>query len=46
MKKKLPWLQYDIKKTEYLDAQEWEKEAMKKLNAAAKVVNELREPIE
>ncbi|CAI9102992.1 OLC1v1001399C1 [Oldenlandia corymbosa var. corymbosa] len=46
MKKKLPWLQYDIKKKEYFDAQECEKEAKKKLNNAAKIVHDLTEPIE
>ncbi|KAL3516439.1 hypothetical protein ACH5RR_023341, partial [Cinchona calisaya] len=46
MRKKLPWLQYDIKKAEYLEAQEWEKEAKKKLNEAAKALNQHKEPIE
>ncbi|KAH1032868.1 hypothetical protein J1N35_045042 [Gossypium stocksii] len=46
MKKKLPWLKYDMKKIEYLEAQKREKEATKKLNEAAKMLNEFKAPIE
>lgn len=46
MKKKLPWLKYDMKKAEYLEAKELEKDAKKKLDVAAKLLNELKEPIE
>lgn len=46
MKKKLPWLKYDMKKAKYLEAKNKEKEAKKNLDAAAKMLNELREPIE
>ncbi|CAA2952068.1 structural maintenance of chromosomes 5 [Olea europaea subsp. europaea] len=46
MKKKLPWLKYDLKKAKYIEAKEQEKEAKLKLDEAAKVLNELREPIE
>ncbi|PPR81562.1 hypothetical protein GOBAR_AA39154 [Gossypium barbadense] len=46
MKKKLPWLKYDMKKIEYLEAQKREKEAKKKLNEAAKMLNEFKAPIE
>ncbi|KAL7618649.1 hypothetical protein Lser_V15G03887 [Lactuca serriola] len=46
MKKKLPWLKYDMKKAEYLEAKELEKDAKKKLDTAAKMLNEFKEPIE
>ncbi|KAL4600948.1 hypothetical protein ACB092_11G236600 [Castanea dentata] len=46
MKKKLPWLQYDMKKAEYMEAKEQEKDAKKKLDEAAKTLNDLKEPIE
>jgi hypothetical protein len=46
MKKKLPWLKYDMKRAEYVEAKEEEKDAKKKLDEAAKTLNELREPIE
>ncbi|KAJ7982247.1 structural maintenance of chromosomes 5 [Quillaja saponaria] len=46
MKKKLPWLRYDIKKAEYLESKEKEKDAKKKLDEAAKMLNDLKEPIE
>lgn len=46
MRKKLPWLQYDIKKAEYLEAQEWEKEAKKKLDEAANALNQHKIPFE
>ncbi|CAM8889041.1 unnamed protein product [Rhodiola kirilowii] len=46
MKKKLPWLKYDLKKAEYIETKELEKEAKKKLDEAAKTLNQLKEPIE
>ncbi|KAL0561835.1 hypothetical protein IC582_002280 [Cucumis melo] len=46
MKKKLPWLKYDMKKAEYLEVKEKEKEAKKKLDEAANTLNDLKEPIE
>ncbi|KAL0464463.1 UNVERIFIED_CONTAM: Structural maintenance of chromosomes protein 5 [Sesamum latifolium] len=46
MRKKLPWLKYDIKKAEYIEAKNQEKNAKMKLDEAAKALNELREPID
>lgn len=46
MKKKLPWLKYDMKKAEYVDAKKKMKEAMKKLDEAARNLNSMKEPIE
>ncbi|KAF2293540.1 hypothetical protein GH714_002569 [Hevea brasiliensis] len=46
MKKKLPWLKYDMKKAEYMEAKELEKDAKKKLDEAAKTLKDLKEPIE
>ena len=46
MKKKLPWLKYDMKKAEYMETKEQEKDAKKKLDEAAKTLNDLKEPIE
>lgn len=46
MKKKLPWLKYDMKKAEYMEAKEKEKDGKKKLDEAARTLNDLREPIE
>lgn len=46
MKKKLPWLKYDMKKAEYLEAKEQEKDAKLKFDEAAEALNKLREPIE
>nr|XP_043611222.1 structural maintenance of chromosomes protein 5 [Erigeron canadensis] len=46
MKKKLPWLKYDMKKSEYLQAKEQEKDAKKKLDEAAKTLNDISQPIE
>ncbi|KAK1279019.1 hypothetical protein QJS04_geneDACA016910 [Acorus gramineus] len=46
MKKKLPWLRYDMKKMEYKKAQEQEAGAKKKLDEAAKILNDLARPIE
>ncbi|KAD5802893.1 hypothetical protein E3N88_14253 [Mikania micrantha] len=44
MKKKLPWLKYDMKKAEFLEAKDQEKDAKKKLDEAAKLLNNIREP--
>ena len=46
MKKILPWLKYDMKKAEYLEAKDQEIEAKKKMEEAAKMLNDIREPIE
>ncbi|KAL0379865.1 UNVERIFIED_CONTAM: Structural maintenance of chromosomes protein 5 [Sesamum angustifolium] len=46
MRKKLPWLKYDVKKAEYIELKNQEKDAKMKLDEAAKGLNELREPIE
>ncbi|KAI9170146.1 hypothetical protein LWI28_023305 [Acer negundo] len=46
MKKKLPWLKYDMKKAEYIEVKELEKDAKKKLNEAASTLNDLNKPIE
>ncbi|KAL6125214.1 hypothetical protein ACLB2K_073273 [Fragaria x ananassa] len=46
MKTKLPWLKYDMKKKEYLEAKEKEKASKKKLDDAARFLNDLKEPIE
>lgn len=45
MKKKLPWLKYDMKQAEYREAKEREKTAAKAFEEAAKLLNELKEPI-
>ncbi|AES69696.2 putative structural maintenance of chromosomes protein [Medicago truncatula] len=45
MKKKLPWLRYDMKQAEYREAKEREKAAAKELEKVAKLLNELKEPI-
>ncbi|XP_044489000.1 structural maintenance of chromosomes protein 5 isoform X3 [Mangifera indica] len=46
MKKKLPWLKYDMKKAKYMEAKEQEKGAKKKLDEAAITLNEFSKPIE
>ncbi|XP_048329060.2 structural maintenance of chromosomes protein 5-like isoform X2 [Ziziphus jujuba] len=46
MKKKLPWLKYDMKKAEYMVAKAQENDAKKKLDEAAKILNDLKEPVE
>lgn len=46
MKKKLPWLKYDMKKAEYIAAKEQEKDAKKKLDEAANTLHEFSKPIE
>lgn len=45
MKKKLPWLKYDMKKAEYIEAKKQEKVEKKKLDQALKSLDELKEPI-
>ncbi|KAI4333084.1 hypothetical protein L6164_017934 [Bauhinia variegata] len=46
MKKKLPWLRYDMKQAEYQKAKEREKDAKKALEEAAKHLQDFSEPIE
>ncbi|KAJ3669235.1 hypothetical protein LUZ60_011185 [Juncus effusus] len=46
MKKKLPWLKYDMKKMEYKEAQKQENIAKKKMDQEAKLLNDLKAPIE
>ncbi|URD96330.1 RecF/RecN/SMC N terminal domain, partial [Musa troglodytarum] len=46
MKKKLPWLKYDMKKMEYMETKKQETEAKKKMDKAAKILNDLKRPIE
>ncbi|RDX71619.1 Structural maintenance of chromosomes protein 5, partial [Mucuna pruriens] len=45
MKKKLPWLRYDMKQAEYREVKERENDAAKALEEAAKLLNDLKEPI-
>ncbi|KAK7369640.1 hypothetical protein VNO80_11682 [Phaseolus coccineus] len=45
MKKKLPWLRYDMKQAEYREAKERENDAAKALEEAAKLLNDLKEPV-
>jgi len=45
MKKKLPWLRYDMKQAEYREAKEHENDAAKALEEAAKLLNVLKEPL-
>lgn len=46
MKKKFPWLKYDMKKAEYMEAKEREKEAEKKLDEAVQTLKNFKGPIE
>ncbi|XP_077240474.1 structural maintenance of chromosomes 5 [Tasmannia lanceolata] len=46
MKKKLPWLKYDMKKIDYMQAKEKESGAKKYLDETAKILNDLAGPIE
>ncbi|CAM0872704.1 unnamed protein product [Alopecurus aequalis] len=46
MKKKLPWLKYDMKKAEFINVQEEEKSFKKKMEEAAKVWQDAKAPIE
>lgn len=45
MKKKLPWLKYDMKKKEYIEAQEQEKTMKKKMEEAARIWEDSKGPI-
>ncbi|KAE9616263.1 putative structural maintenance of chromosomes protein [Lupinus albus] len=45
MKKKLPWLKYDMKQSEYLEAKERQKDAENALKEAAKILSDHQEPI-
>lgn len=45
MKKKLPWLKYDMKKKEYIEAQEQEKITKKKMEEAARIWEDSKGPI-
>ncbi|XP_057458731.1 structural maintenance of chromosomes protein 5 isoform X2 [Lotus japonicus] len=45
MKKKLPWLRYDMKQAEYREAKKRENDAEKALKEAAKLLSDLKEPI-
>ncbi|XP_027340674.1 structural maintenance of chromosomes protein 5 isoform X2 [Abrus precatorius] len=46
MRKKLPWLKYDMKQAEYREAKERENDAAKALEEAAQLLNDLKEPIQ
>ncbi|XP_021736294.1 structural maintenance of chromosomes protein 5-like [Chenopodium quinoa] len=45
LKKKLPWLKYDLNKAEYLEAKKQVDDANKKYDEAAKILNDLQQPI-
>ncbi|KAJ4829096.1 Structural maintenance of chromosomes protein 5 [Turnera subulata] len=46
MKKKLPWLRYDMQKAEYMHVKEREVEAKKKLDECAKTLKDIEEPVQ
>jgi structural maintenance of chromosomes protein 5 len=47
MKKKLPWLKYDMLKKEFIEViREKEKTAKKKMEEAAKILEDSKKPIE
>ena len=46
MKKKLPWLKYDMKKLEFINIQDEEKSFKKKMEEAAKIWQDAKAPIE
>jgi hypothetical protein len=46
LRKKLPWLQYDKKKTQYQVAKDKEKTTKQNLNQAAQIVQGLLQPLE
>lgn len=46
MKKKLPWLKYDMNKAEYVEAKKQVDDAKRKFDEAAKILNDLQQPIE
>ncbi|XP_052108650.1 structural maintenance of chromosomes protein 5 isoform X2 [Arachis duranensis] len=45
MKKKLPWLEYDMKKAQYWEAKQHENNAAKAMEESAKLLNDLKDPI-
>lgn len=45
MKKKLPWLKYDMNKAEYLEAKKLHDDAKRKFDEVAKILNDLKQPI-
>ncbi|KAL2936152.1 Structural maintenance of chromosomes protein 5 [Bienertia sinuspersici] len=45
LKKKLPWLKYDMYKAEYVEAKKLRDDARKKFDEAAKILSDLQEPI-
>ncbi|MCL7037210.1 hypothetical protein MKW94_021285, partial [Papaver nudicaule] len=45
MRKKLPWLKYDQKKSEYMDRKKEETAAVRQMEEAAKVLSNLQRPI-
>jgi hypothetical protein len=46
MKKKLPWLKYDMRKKQYIEAKEKEKMAKRNRDEIAKLIAEQKAPIE
>jgi len=46
MKKKLPWLKYDMKKADYMESKRQEADAKRKFDEAAMMLNDLKVPIE
>ncbi|GLJ07233.1 hypothetical protein SUGI_0062420 [Cryptomeria japonica] len=46
MKKKLPWLKYDMRKMQYMEAKEKEKEAKRKRDEIARAIAVQKNPIE
>ena len=46
MEKKLPWLKYDMKQSEYIEIKEKEKEAKQKVEETARRLRDLNKPIE
>eukprot|EP01018_Ginkgo_biloba_P038498 Gb_33241 [translate_table: standard] len=46
MKTKLPWLKYDMRKMQYLEAKEKEKEAKRKRDELARLIAQQKAPIE
>ncbi|KAL4294318.1 hypothetical protein S83_063689 [Arachis hypogaea] len=45
MKKKLHWLEYDMKKAQYWEAKQHENNAAKAMEESAKLLNDLKDPI-
>jgi hypothetical protein len=46
MKKKLPWLKYDIKKAEFLKLEDEEKHFKEQMEKADKIWQDLKAPVE